>query len=212
MNETARHPERGLHGKRKNRRCNGRERRRGAGDCAGFCKAGLLRWPDRARNRRAWKPPPAKARRRKRRALPSLPMSPTREAVEARGGPRSNASSALSTFGSMSAMTTVYAPFDEITPDEYKRATEVTYLGYVYGTMAALSRMSRREPGHYRAGRLGARPIAPSRCRRPIAARNSRSAASPTPAVRTDPRPLEHPPHDGAVAGAEHAAIQLGPR
>ena len=45
------------------------------------------------------------------------------------------------------AMTTVYAPFAEITPAEYKRATEVTYLGYVYGTMAALRRMRLRNRG-----------------------------------------------------------------
>ncbi len=45
------------------------------------------------------------------------------------------------------AMTTVYAPLEEITPAEYKRATEVTYLGYVYGTMAALRRMKRRNKG-----------------------------------------------------------------
>src|ERR1041385_7222651 len=38
------------------------------------------------------------------------------------------------------AMTTVFAPFDQVTPDEFKRATEVTYLGCVYGTMAALKR------------------------------------------------------------------------
>jgi short-subunit dehydrogenase len=45
------------------------------------------------------------------------------------------------------AMTTVFAPFDEITPDEFKRATEVTYLGQVYGTMAALKRMKKRNRG-----------------------------------------------------------------
>jgi NAD(P)-dependent dehydrogenase (short-subunit alcohol dehydrogenase family) len=39
------------------------------------------------------------------------------------------------------AMTTVFAPVWEITPDEFRRATEVTYLGFVYGTMAALKRM-----------------------------------------------------------------------
>lgn len=39
------------------------------------------------------------------------------------------------------AMTTIFAPFHEITPDEFRRATEVTYLGCVYGTMAALKRM-----------------------------------------------------------------------
>ena len=32
-------------------------------------------------------------------------------------------------------------------PEEYKRVTEVTYLGYVYGTLAALRRMRRRNQG-----------------------------------------------------------------
>ena len=45
------------------------------------------------------------------------------------------------------AMTTVFAPFDKITPDEFKRTTEVTYLGFVYGTMAALKRMKPRNRG-----------------------------------------------------------------
>ncbi|EUA54818.1 short chain dehydrogenase family protein [Mycobacterium xenopi 4042] len=39
------------------------------------------------------------------------------------------------------AFTSVFAPFAEIDPDEFRRVTEVTYLGYVYGTMAALKRM-----------------------------------------------------------------------
>jgi NAD(P)-dependent dehydrogenase (short-subunit alcohol dehydrogenase family) len=34
------------------------------------------------------------------------------------------------------AMATIFAPFDQVTPAEFKRATEVTYLGVVYGTMA----------------------------------------------------------------------------
>ena len=45
------------------------------------------------------------------------------------------------------AMTTVFAPFLEVTPDEYRRATEVTYLGFVYGTMSALRRMVPRDRG-----------------------------------------------------------------
>lgn len=45
------------------------------------------------------------------------------------------------------AMTTVFAPTWEITPDEFRRATEVTYLGFVYGTMAALKRMRPRNQG-----------------------------------------------------------------
>jgi short-subunit dehydrogenase len=45
------------------------------------------------------------------------------------------------------AMTTVFAPFLEITADEFKRTTAVTYLGQVYGTMAALKRMHPRDRG-----------------------------------------------------------------
>ena len=43
--------------------------------------------------------------------------------------------------------TTIFAPFTEITPAEYKRATEVTYLGFVYGTMAALKSMLPHDRG-----------------------------------------------------------------
>lgn len=39
------------------------------------------------------------------------------------------------------AMATIFAPVTDITPEEYKRATEVTYLGCVYGTMNALKHM-----------------------------------------------------------------------
>lgn len=45
------------------------------------------------------------------------------------------------------AMATIFSPFDEITPDEFRRATEVTYLGAVHGTMAALKRMRPRDAG-----------------------------------------------------------------
>jgi NAD(P)-dependent dehydrogenase (short-subunit alcohol dehydrogenase family) len=45
------------------------------------------------------------------------------------------------------AMVTVYAEFLEIEPDEYRRATEVTYLGMVWGTRAALKRMVPRDRG-----------------------------------------------------------------
>ena len=39
------------------------------------------------------------------------------------------------------AMATIFAPVDEITADEFKRVTEVTYLGQVHGTLAALKHM-----------------------------------------------------------------------
>jgi NAD(P)-dependent dehydrogenase (short-subunit alcohol dehydrogenase family) len=45
------------------------------------------------------------------------------------------------------AMTTVFAPFMEIEPDEFRRVTEVTYLGVVWGTRAALKRMLPRDRG-----------------------------------------------------------------
>jgi short-subunit dehydrogenase len=45
------------------------------------------------------------------------------------------------------AMATMYAPVMEMTADEFKRVTEVTYLGYVYGTMAALKQMRPRNAG-----------------------------------------------------------------
>jgi NAD(P)-dependent dehydrogenase (short-subunit alcohol dehydrogenase family) len=45
------------------------------------------------------------------------------------------------------AFTSVFAPFHEIEPDEYRRVTEVTYLGFVYGTMTALRRMRGRDRG-----------------------------------------------------------------
>src|SRR5689334_25369409 len=45
------------------------------------------------------------------------------------------------------AFTSVFAPFDEIKPEEFRRVTEVSYLGFVYGTMAALKRMRTRNRG-----------------------------------------------------------------
>jgi len=45
------------------------------------------------------------------------------------------------------AFTAVFAPFWEVSPDEFRRVTEVAYLGYVYGTMAALKRMRPRDRG-----------------------------------------------------------------
>src|SRR5688572_8158503 len=45
------------------------------------------------------------------------------------------------------AMATIFAPFDQVSPEEFRRATEVTYFGVVYGTMAALRRMKRRNRG-----------------------------------------------------------------
>ncbi|POX50872.1 short-chain dehydrogenase [Streptomyces sp. Ru71] len=56
------------------------------------------------------------------------------------------------TFGGIdvwvnNAFSTVFAPFTEVTPDEFRRVTEVTYLGYVFGTRAALRHMLPRDKG-----------------------------------------------------------------
>ena len=57
-----------------------------------------------------------------------------------------------STFGPIdiwinNAMLSVFSPVMEMKPEEYKRVTEVTYLGYVYCTLAALRRMKPRDRG-----------------------------------------------------------------
>ncbi|MFE5603597.1 SDR family oxidoreductase [Streptomyces coelicoflavus] len=45
------------------------------------------------------------------------------------------------------AFSTVFAPVAEIRPEELRRATEVTYFGFVHGTQAALRRMTPRDRG-----------------------------------------------------------------
>ena len=45
------------------------------------------------------------------------------------------------------AFTSVFAPFADIGPDEFRRVTDVSYLGFVHGTMAALKRMRARDAG-----------------------------------------------------------------
>ncbi|MGV9700087.1 SDR family oxidoreductase [Streptomyces sp. NPDC003470] len=45
------------------------------------------------------------------------------------------------------AFTTVFAPVPDVAPEELRRATEVTYFGFVYGTQSALRRMVPRDRG-----------------------------------------------------------------
>jgi NAD(P)-dependent dehydrogenase (short-subunit alcohol dehydrogenase family) len=57
-----------------------------------------------------------------------------------------------STFGPIdiwvnNAMASVFSPIKEMTAEDFKRVTEVTYLGYVYGSLAALKRMLPRDRG-----------------------------------------------------------------
>jgi NAD(P)-dependent dehydrogenase (short-subunit alcohol dehydrogenase family) len=46
------------------------------------------------------------------------------------------------------AMTTAFSPLSETKPDDFRRAIEVTFLGQVWGTMAALQRMRPRDRGN----------------------------------------------------------------
>lgn len=45
------------------------------------------------------------------------------------------------------AMSTIFCDFMHIAPEDFRRATEVTYLGTVWGTLAALKRMKPRDRG-----------------------------------------------------------------
>jgi len=45
------------------------------------------------------------------------------------------------------AMTTVFSPLADVKPQDFERAVQVTFLGQVWGTMAALSRMRARDEG-----------------------------------------------------------------
>jgi NAD(P)-dependent dehydrogenase (short-subunit alcohol dehydrogenase family) len=45
------------------------------------------------------------------------------------------------------AFTNVFSEFWDVTPEEWRRLTDVTYLGYVWGTMSALKRMRGRNRG-----------------------------------------------------------------
>lgn len=45
------------------------------------------------------------------------------------------------------AFTSVFAPFSKISPDEFRRVTDVNYHGYMHGTKAALDRMLPRNAG-----------------------------------------------------------------
>ena len=96
-------------------------------------------------------------------------------------------------------------------PEEFKRATEVTYLGTVYGTMAALKRMRPRDRGKIvqvgSALAYRAIPLQAAYC----------GAKFGDPRVhRLDPhrvaaRPEQGPDHDGAAPWGQHDAVQLVP-
>lgn len=68
------------------------------------------------------------------------------DAVEAAAGQVENELGPIDVWVN-DAMLTVFAPVSSLTADEFARVTQVTYLGYVWGTMAALRRMTVRNRG-----------------------------------------------------------------
>jgi NAD(P)-dependent dehydrogenase (short-subunit alcohol dehydrogenase family) len=80
------------------------------------------------------------------RALPIALDVSAAEAVEAAATQIESALGPIDVWVN-NAMVTVFSPVADIAPAEFARVTEVTYLGYVWGTMAALKRMSARNRG-----------------------------------------------------------------
>jgi NAD(P)-dependent dehydrogenase (short-subunit alcohol dehydrogenase family) len=81
-----------------------------------------------------------------RRALP-LPTDVADESQVEEAARRTEAELGPIDVWVNNAMTTVFAPFMEIEPEEFRRVTEVTYLGTVFGTRSALTRMKPRGRG-----------------------------------------------------------------
>ena len=107
------------------------------------------------------------------------------------------------------AMATVFARFIDTEPEEFKRATEVTYLGAVYGTMAALKRMTARDQGKIvqvgSALAYRAIPLQAAYCGAKFGIRGF------TDSIRTEllPRQEQGADHDGPAARRQHDAVQL---
>ena len=110
------------------------------------------------------------------------------------------------------AMVTVLSPVAKMTPEEYRRVTDVTYLGTVHGTLAALKRMTARDRGHIvqvgsaLAYRVGAAAVGLLRGEE----RGGRVYRQP--ALRVDARPQQREADGGASSGGQHAAVRLGPQ
>ena len=146
---------------------------------------------------------------RRRGARCRRPTSPTTMQVEAAAAVVEDRS-ARSTCGSTTPWRPSSRRFIDTEPEEFKRATEVTYLGAVYGTMAALKRMTRARPGQDRAGRFRARLP-----RDPAAGRLLRREVRDPRLHRLDPhraaaRQEQGADHDGAAARRQHARSSTG--
>ena len=107
------------------------------------------------------------------------------------------------------AMATIFSPFADLTPDDTAAPPRSPISATCTGQWRRCGGCGRATAA--RSCRSARRwPTARSRCNRSIAAPNSRSAALPTASVPIAARQEPGPHHDGADAGAQHAAIRLG--
>ena len=119
-------------------------------------------------------------------------------------------SSARSTSGSTTPSRPCSRRSRRSTAEEYRRVTEVTYLGFVYGTLGraaadAAARPRRDRPGRLRA-RLPRHPAAVGLLRRQARHPGLHRVAAQRIAARRQPGAR----HDGPDAGRQHPAVSLG--
>lgn len=108
------------------------------------------------------------------------------------------------------AMTSVFARFEDMSPEEFQRVNDVTYMGYVHGTKAALTCMRDRDRWGDRAGGLRAGLSGDSAAVGLLRRQARDSGVHRVVTLRAAARPVGHPRHDGAVTGDEHPTVRLG--
>jgi NAD(P)-dependent dehydrogenase (short-subunit alcohol dehydrogenase family) len=107
------------------------------------------------------------------------------------------------------AMTTVFAPAWEVKPADFQRPVEVTFLGQVWGTMAALSKMRPRDRGQI--VNIGSAlcfvgiPLQSAYCSSKFACRGFFESTRAELIHAGQPRQVE----PGAPAGGQHPAVRL---
>ena len=99
-----------------------------------------------ARNRTRLEATADELRKRGVRALPIAADVADAEAIEAAAEQVEHELGPIDAWVN-NAMATIFAPFDRVSAEEFRRGTEVTYLGQVHGTMAAMKRMRERDRG-----------------------------------------------------------------
>jgi len=110
------------------------------------------------------------------------------------------------------AMVSVFSPVAEMRADEYRRVTEVNYLGTVHGTLAALRHMRARDAGVVvQIGSAPRLPLDPAP-ERLLRVEGGDPRVHRLAALRAPARPEPGEGDDGAAPGGEHAAVRGRPQ